>query len=242
MQGESRGRWSTSTETFAVYPYSGDVPRAQQPGEWMGFVGGVLWVERRGAGGRMASRGRFSPIQWVLYPGGALGARGFDRRGLGSWAVFSGRRCELHAWVWSAGSVVERWGQKRVVFSAHARLVELVLVALVGFGLEGLAWGEVLTMPCKNGRGMARSRSPSARNAGLALGVQATVPERGDRATSASARSWGGVGSWSGGCGASIGEAGRPGVLPTPLARPGARRPALATARMEGEVGLRGLS
>jgi hypothetical protein len=34
----------------------------------MGFIGGVLWVERREAGGRMASRGRFWPIQWVLYP------------------------------------------------------------------------------------------------------------------------------------------------------------------------------
>jgi hypothetical protein len=201
VQGESRGRWSTSTETFAVYPWSSDIPQAQQPGEWMGFVGGVLWVERRGAGVRMASRGRFWPIQWVLYAGGGLGAHGFDRRGLGSWAVFSGRRCELRAWVWSAGSVVERWGRKRAVFSARARLVELVLVALFGFGSEGLARGEVLTMPCRNGRSTARSRSPSAGNAGLALGafgVQATVPERGDRATSASARSWGGVGSWSG--------------------------------------------
>jgi hypothetical protein len=75
----------------------------------MGFIGGVLWVERRGAGGRMASRGRFWLIQWVLYPGGGLGARGFDHRRLGSWAVFSGWRCELRACVWSAGSVVERW-------------------------------------------------------------------------------------------------------------------------------------
>jgi hypothetical protein len=47
------------TETFAVYPCSGSVPRAQQPGEWMGLIGGVLWVERREAGGRMASKGRF---------------------------------------------------------------------------------------------------------------------------------------------------------------------------------------
>jgi hypothetical protein len=58
MQRESRGRWSTTTETFVVYPCSGDVPQAQQPEEWMGLVGMVLWVERRGAGGRMASRGR----------------------------------------------------------------------------------------------------------------------------------------------------------------------------------------
>jgi hypothetical protein len=244
MHRESRGRWSMSIETFSVYPCSGDVPRAQQPEEWMGFVSGVLWVERRGAGGRMASRGRFWPIQWVLYPGGGLGARGFDRHGLGSWAVFSGRCCELRAWVWSAGSVVEHWGRKCAGFSACARLVELALVALVGFGSRGLARGEGLTMPCRNGHGTARSRSPSAGNARLALGalsVQETVPEQGDRATFASARSWGSVGSWSGGSGASIGEAGQPGVLPTPLARPGARRLALATACMEGEVGSRGL-
>jgi hypothetical protein len=31
VQGESRERDSASTETFAVYPYSGDVPQAQQP-------------------------------------------------------------------------------------------------------------------------------------------------------------------------------------------------------------------
>jgi hypothetical protein len=68
-----------------------------------------------------------------------------------------------------------------------------------------------------------------------------TRPERGDRATLASARPWGSVGLWSGWGGALIGEAGRPGMLPTPLARPGARRLALAIAGMEGEVGLRGL-
>jgi hypothetical protein len=77
MQRGSRGRWSTMTETFAVYPCSGDVPRAQRPKEWIGLVGLGLWVERRGAGGRMASRGRFWPVQWVLYPGGELGVRGF---------------------------------------------------------------------------------------------------------------------------------------------------------------------
>jgi hypothetical protein len=171
MQRESRGRWSTSTETFFVYPCSDDIPRAQQPGEWMGFVGGVLWVEKRGAGGRMASRGRFWPIQRVLYPDGGLGARGFDRHGLGSWAVLSGRRCELRAGVWSAGSVVEHWSQKRACFSARARLVELALVTLVGFGSRGLARGEGLMMPCSNGHGTARSHSPSAGNTGLALGA-----------------------------------------------------------------------
>jgi hypothetical protein len=84
--------------------------------------------------------------------------------------VFSGRRSELRACVWSAGSVVEHWGQKRAVFSVRARLVELALVALVGFGSEGLARGEGLTMPCRNGRGMARSCSPLSGNVGLTLG------------------------------------------------------------------------
>jgi hypothetical protein len=138
--------------------------------------------------------------------------------------------------------VVERCGRKHAVFSARARLAELVLIALVGFGSKGVALGEGFMMLCKNGRGTARSCSPSAGNAGLALGalgVQETGLERGDRAMLASNRSWGGVGSWSGGGGALIGEAGLPGVLPTPLARPGARRPALAKAGMEGEVGLR---
>jgi hypothetical protein len=46
VQGESRERDSASTETFAVYPYSGGVPRAQHPEEWTGFVSGVLWEER----------------------------------------------------------------------------------------------------------------------------------------------------------------------------------------------------
>jgi hypothetical protein len=192
----------------------------------------------------MASRGRFWPIQRVLYPSGGLGAPGFDSHELGSWVVLSGWRCELRAGVWSAGSVVECWRLKHACFSAHAWLIKLVLVALVGFGSRGLARGEGLMMPCRNGCGTARPCSPSAGNTGLALGalgVQVTVPERGDRAAFASSRSWGGVGSWSGGSGTSIGEAGRSGVLPMPLARPGARRPALVTARMEGEVGHRGL-
>jgi hypothetical protein len=74
MQRESRGRWSTTTETFVVYPFSGDVPRAQQPEEWMGLIGVVLWVERRGARGRMVSRGRvwtdpegFIPRSWTRF-------------------------------------------------------------------------------------------------------------------------------------------------------------------------------
>jgi hypothetical protein len=77
VQGESRERGSALTKTFTVYPCSGGVPRAQWPGEWMGFIGGVLWVERRGAGRRMASRGEIWSVQRVLYPDGGLGASWF---------------------------------------------------------------------------------------------------------------------------------------------------------------------
>jgi hypothetical protein len=42
MQGESRERDSVSAETFAVYPCSGDVPRAQQLWEWMGLASEVF--------------------------------------------------------------------------------------------------------------------------------------------------------------------------------------------------------
>jgi hypothetical protein len=86
-----------------------------------------------------------------------------------------------------------------------------------------------------------------AGNAGLALGalgalgVQVTGPERGDRAVLVVVRSWAGVGSWNGGCGASIGEGGRLGVLHKLLALSGARRPAWVTTGAEGEVGLQGL-
>jgi hypothetical protein len=189
----------------------------------------------------MASRERFWPVQWVLYPGGGLGARGFNCRGLGSEAVHSGRCCGLRLLVWSMASVVEHCGQKRAVFNARAQLVELFPVTLAGFGLEGLALGEGVMVPCRNVCGTAQLRSSSARNAGLALGalsVQETRPERGDRAVLASAGSWGSIGSWSGGSGELIGEAGRPGMLPMPLARPGARRPTLVTRGREGEVGL----
>jgi hypothetical protein len=62
-----------------------------------------------------------------------------------------------------------------------------------------------------------------AGNAGLALGVQATGPEQGDRVVLVVVHPWAGVRSWSGGCGASIGEAGRPGVLHKLLALSGAR-------------------
>jgi hypothetical protein len=80
VQRGSRERWSTTTTTFTVYPSSGGDPRAQQPREGDGVIGLVLWVERRGVGGRMASIGRLGPFQWVLYSGGELGVRGFERR------------------------------------------------------------------------------------------------------------------------------------------------------------------
>jgi hypothetical protein len=105
MQSGSRGSWSTTTETFAVYPSSGGVPQAQQPREGIGLVGLVLWVDRRGAGERMASRGRLGPFQRFLYLGGELGVCGFECRGLGSGAVRSGLRRGLRLWVWSAVSV-----------------------------------------------------------------------------------------------------------------------------------------
>jgi hypothetical protein len=86
VQGESRERDSVSTETFAVYRCSDGVPRAQQPGEWTGFVSGVLWEERRGAGRRMASRGEIWSVQRVLYLGGGHGVSWFRP----SWI---GQRC-----------------------------------------------------------------------------------------------------------------------------------------------------
>jgi hypothetical protein len=46
-----------------------------------------------------------------------------------------------------------------------------------------------------------------------ALGLQATGPERGDRAVLVAVWSGSATGSWSGGVGELIGEAGRPGVL-----------------------------
>jgi hypothetical protein len=105
------------------------------------------------------------------------------------------------------------------MFRSCAQLVELVCVALVGFGSEGVARREVLTMPCRHVRGTARACSPSAGNVGLALGVlgsQVTGPEHGDRAALTAV--WLGVvvGSWSGGASKAIGEAGRPGVLSRP--------------------------
>jgi hypothetical protein len=105
VQRGSRERWLTTTATFTIYPSSSGDPRAQQPREGDGVIGLVLWVERRGAGERMASRGRLWPVQWVLYPGGELGVRGFECWRLGSWAVRSGWCCGLRLRVWSAVSV-----------------------------------------------------------------------------------------------------------------------------------------
>jgi hypothetical protein len=73
-----------------------------------------------------------------------------------------------------------------------------------------------------------------------ALGVQGTRSKRRDRAVLGSAWSWGRVRSLSGGSGELVGEVGRPGVLSTPRASSGARRPTLATRGMEGEVGFEG--
>jgi hypothetical protein len=105
VQRGSRERWSMTTATFIVYPSSGGDPRAQQPREGDGVVGFALWVERRGVGRRMSSRGRLGPFQWVLYSGGELGVCEFERRRLGSWAVRSGQRCGLRLQVWSVVSV-----------------------------------------------------------------------------------------------------------------------------------------
>jgi hypothetical protein len=102
----------------------------------------------------VASRGRLRPFQRVLYSGGELGVRGLDHRGLGNGAVLSGWRNELRAWVGSARSGVYRCGQGRAFFRAQARLVELVLDALVGFGSKGVVLGEGGMVPCWNGRGM----------------------------------------------------------------------------------------
>jgi hypothetical protein len=79
VQRGSIERWSMTTATFTVYPSFGGDPRARQPREGDRVIGLVLWVERRGVRGRMASRGRFEPFQWVLYPDGGLGVRGFER-------------------------------------------------------------------------------------------------------------------------------------------------------------------
>jgi hypothetical protein len=105
VQRGSRERWSTTTATFTVYPSSSGDPRDWLPRKGDGVIGLVLWVERRGTGERMASRGRLWPVQWVLYSGGELGVHGFECRQLGSWAVHSGRHCGLRLRVWSAVSV-----------------------------------------------------------------------------------------------------------------------------------------
>jgi hypothetical protein len=120
LQRGRRVRRSTMTATFTVYLSSGDDPRAQQPREGDGVIGFILWVERRGVGRKMASRGRLGLFQWVLYPGGELRVRGLERWRLGSWAVRSGWYCGLRLRVWSVVSVAYRFGRKQVGFSVHA--------------------------------------------------------------------------------------------------------------------------
>jgi hypothetical protein len=96
--------------------------------------------------------------------------------------VFLVRRCEPSARVWLMWLGVRRWARKRAVFRLCARLVELVYVALVGFGSDGVVHGEGGTMPCRYERCTTRFHPSSAGNVELtlgALGSQATVPERG---------------------------------------------------------------
>jgi hypothetical protein len=57
-----------TTETFAVYPSSGGIPRAQQPREGIGLVGLVLWVERRRAGGENGVQGKAQAVPEVFIP------------------------------------------------------------------------------------------------------------------------------------------------------------------------------
>jgi hypothetical protein len=98
-------------------------------------------------------------------------------------------------------------------------------------------------MPCWYTLGTARSRSRKAGNVGLApgvLGVQGTASERHDRVALGLIWLRGWVGLQSGGGGKLVGEVGRPGVLPTPLASSSALRQAMATRGMEEEVGFRG--
>jgi hypothetical protein len=136
----------------------------------------------------MASRGRLGAFQWVLYPSGELGVRGFECRRLGSWAVRSGRRCGLRLRVCSVVSVAQHFGRKRVGFSACARTVELIPVASVGYGSEGLARGEEVTVPCSYTLGTTRSRSRLAGNARLAPALSAC---RGQGQSDVTRRHWG---------------------------------------------------
>jgi hypothetical protein len=134
---------------------------------------------------------------------------------------------------------VKHWARKCAVYRSCARLVQLVYVALVGFGSEGVARREVVTMPYRDVCGAARSRSPSAGNAGLALGAlgsQATGPERGDRAALAVVWSGASTGSCSGGASNAIGEVGRPGVLSKLPAHLSVHRSAWSTTGEEGGV------
>jgi hypothetical protein len=60
-EGDGRRRPKPSPSTPAPAMFL----ELSSPGNGWGSSVGVLWVERRGAGGRMASRGRFWPVQWV---------------------------------------------------------------------------------------------------------------------------------------------------------------------------------
>jgi hypothetical protein len=94
------------TETFAVYPCSGDVPRVTSPGNGLGSLVWFSGWRGEGLGEEWCPGEGFGPFQRVLYLGGGLGAHGFKHRQLGSGAVHSGRHCEPCLWVWSVASVV----------------------------------------------------------------------------------------------------------------------------------------
>jgi hypothetical protein len=99
-----------------------------------GLARACLQMRGEGGEGEMASRGEMGSVQGVLYPGGGRGARGFDLHRLGGGAVRSERRSELSARVGLVWSGVKQCRQGWVTFRARARLVELTLIAPVGFG------------------------------------------------------------------------------------------------------------
>jgi hypothetical protein len=71
---KSRERWPTSTKRFAVYPCSGDVPRALLPGEEMGVRRRGLAVRGGVVAKQMSGRGELQRRCGVLFGRGGLGA------------------------------------------------------------------------------------------------------------------------------------------------------------------------
>jgi hypothetical protein len=187
----------------------------------------------------MASRRARRGVQGFLTAAMVSVCHGRDHHGLGGGAVFSGRRSELSAAMHSVRSGARRWARKRAGFSRSARLVELVCVALLGFGSDGGVQVKGDTMPRRYKLCTTRFHPSSAGNAGLALGAlssQATGPERGDRAACAAVWSGASTRSWSGGASKAIGEVGRQGVLSKLLVHLGVHRSAWSTTGAEGRV------